>query len=74
MTGGMHPIIALFEQSAEIIDATGQDVQLDDAITKLAGWMGLAQDRLTEDDMAALAEIGAILYRDGLKRRMGGNQ
>lgn len=34
--------------------------------------MELAKAKLTEDDMAVLADIGAILYRDGLKRRMGG--
>ena len=69
MTDGVHPLIALFEQSAEVLDATGRKEQLDDAIIKLAGWMELAQDRLTDDDMAVLSEIGAILYRDGLGRR-----
>lgn len=70
MADKMHPIIAIFEQGDEVIDATGRQVQPEDAITKLAGWIGLAQDRLTENDMAVLAEIGAILYRDGLNRRM----
>ncbi|AJE99617.1 hypothetical protein [Pandoraea apista] len=66
----LHPLIALFENRAEVLDATGQPTQPDDAIVKLASWMQLAKDRLTEDDMAALSDIGAILYRDGLKRRM----
>jgi len=33
--------------------------------------MGLAEGHLSEDDMTALAEIGGILYREGLRRRMG---
>lgn len=69
---GLHPLIALFENRAEVLDATGQATNQDDAIVKLASWMELAKARLTEDDMAVLADIGAILYRDGLKRRMGG--
>lgn len=70
MTDDTHPLIALFESRAEVLDAAGQASQLDDAIVKLASWMALAQDRLTEDDMTAVSEIGAILYRDGLNRRM----
>lgn len=68
----VHPLIALFQAQAEVLDATGQVTHLDDAIAKLAGWMELVEDDLTEDDMAVLAEIGGILYREGLNRRMGG--
>lgn len=68
----LHPLIALFENRAEVLDATGQATHPDDAIVKLASWIELAKARLTEDDMAVLADIGAILYRDGLKRRMSG--
>lgn len=67
----IHPMIALFENRAEVLDAAGQRTSLDDAIVKLAAWMGLAQDQLSDDDMAILAEVGAIMYRDGLARRMG---
>lgn len=67
-----HPLIALFQGSAEAMDATGQVPGLDEAIVRLASWMELAQDRLTEDDVAVLAEIGAVLYREGLNRRAGG--
>ena len=70
MTREVHPIIHLFGQGAEVIDATGQKLQLDDAIAKLADWMELAQNRLNEDDRTMLAEIGAILYKEGLDRRM----
>lgn len=69
----LHPLIALFESRAEVLDAAGQDTHPDDAIVKLASWMELAKLRLTEDDVAVLSDIGAILYRDGLKRRMAGN-
>lgn len=64
-----HPVMALFESRAQLLDAEGRDAQLDDAIVGLASWMGLAQDRLTEDDMTDLGEVGAILYREGLRRR-----
>lgn len=64
-----HPIIALFESGAQLLDAEGRQTDLDDAIVGLASWMGLAQDRLTEDDITVLAEVGAILYREGLRRR-----
>lgn len=64
-----HPIIALFESGAQLLDAEGRQTDLDDAVDGLASWMGLAQDRLTEDDMAVLAEVGVILYRGGLRRR-----
>lgn len=70
----IHPLIALFENHAEALDASGRKTCLDDAITGLAAWMGLAQDRLTEDDMAVLAEIGAIMYREGLQRRIRGGE
>lgn len=66
----IHPIIALFQSHAEVLDAAGRKATLDDAIVNLAGWMDEAQGRLTEDDMAALTEIGAIMYRDGLARRI----
>ena len=54
------------------LDVTKQSEN--DAIVKLASWMELAKTRLTKDDTAVLADIGAILYRDGLKRRMSGSQ
>lgn len=42
---------------------------LGDAIADLAAWMSLAADHLTEDDLAVLGGIGAVLYREGLRRR-----
>lgn len=74
MDSTTHPFIALFESRAEVLDAAGQATHPDDAIVKLASWMELAKTRLTKDDTAVLADIGAILYRDGLKRRMSGSQ
>lgn len=67
-----HPVIAQFQAHAEVMDSTDRRPGLDDAIVKLAGWMFEAGSRLTEDDLTVLTEIGAILYRDGLNRRMGG--
>ncbi|MNV63512.1 hypothetical protein D3C71_1561120 [compost metagenome] len=65
----IHPIIELFEERSRLLDMQGSKASLDDAIAKLAAWMSLAADHLTEDDWAALGEIGAVLYREGMKRR-----
>jgi len=64
-----HPIIKLFEVHAELLDIGGSVEAIDDAIVQLAAWMdGLD---LSEDDEALLCHIGAVLYREGLRRRMG---
>ena len=65
-----HPLIKLFEQRAELLEIQGSKAGLDEALTQLAAWMDLAQKHLTEDDMAVLGEIGGLLYREGLRRRM----
>lgn len=65
-----HPLIKLFEQRAELLDLQGSKASLDDALAELAAWMDLAKSHLTEDDMAVLGEVGGILYREGLRRRM----
>ena len=64
-----HPTIHLFEQLAELLDLQGSEAGLDDAISRLAAWMDLAQGHLTEDDLTVLGEIGGVLYREGLRRR-----
>lgn len=64
-----HPIIKLFEAKAEILELSGNKEGIDAAIVQLAGWIDSAQGRLTEDDLAVLSDIGAMLYRDGLGRR-----
>ncbi len=65
----IHPLIALFQQRAEILDMQGSKATTGDAIGMLAAWIEANQDRLTEDDLAVLGEIGGMLYRDGLRRR-----
>lgn len=70
----IHPTINLFQHRAELLDLQGSTQGLDDAIANLAAWMDLAADRLTEDDMAVLGEIGGVLFRAGPRRRMGGEQ
>lgn len=65
------PIIKRFEATAELLDIQNDQSTLDDAIARLAAWMDLAADHLTDDDCAVLVGIGALLYRDGLKRRTG---
>jgi hypothetical protein len=64
-----HPVIETFQVRAELLDMQGSSAGLDEAVAQLAAWMDLASDRLTEDDVAVLTEIGAMLYRDGLRKR-----
>lgn len=68
----IHPLIARFEAGAEVLELQGDRSTPDDAMTRLAAWMKLAADHLTEDDETVLVAIGAMLYRDGLKRRIAG--
>ncbi len=64
-----HPIIKQFEVHAELLDIGGSVEAIDDAIVQLAAWIdGLD---LSEDDETLLCHIGAVLYREGLRRRMG---
>lgn len=65
----LHPMIALFESHAELLEVAGDRGNLDDAIVKLAAWMMLARGHLNEDDMAVLGEVGARMYREGMRRR-----
>lgn len=64
-----HPTIELFQSGAELLDLQGSTRGLDDAIAQLAAWMDLAASRLFEDDVVVLSEIGATLYREGLRNR-----
>jgi len=66
----IHPLISLIETKAELLDVTDDPKGLDDAISLLVGWMDLAKQRLSEDDMAVLSDVGALLYREGLNRKM----
>lgn len=68
----VHPLIARFQAAADQLDIQGDRATLDDAITRLAAWMNLAADHLTENDKVVLVEIGALMYRDGLQRRIDG--
>lgn len=63
-----HPIIKQFEAQAEVLDITGSAEAIDEAIVQLATWMDSLE--LSDDDAAMLCRIGAILYREGLRRRM----
>lgn len=65
-----HPTIELFQRRAALLDIQGSSKRLDDAIAGLAAWMDLAADHLTEDDRAVLGEVGGVLYREGLRRRL----
>lgn len=66
----MHHLIEQFGHRAALLDLQRSDCGLDEAIANLAGWMELVGDQLSEDDMAVLVEIGGVLYREGLRRRM----
>lgn len=65
-----HPVIKLFEGAAELLDIQQDKTDPDEAMIRLAAWMDLANDHLTVDDQTVLVGIGALLYRDGLARRM----
>ncbi|MBI3346966.1 MAG: hypothetical protein HY020_07110 [Burkholderiales bacterium] len=65
-----HPLVAQFEAGAELLDLQRDRASIDDAVVRLAAWMDLAADHLTEDDQTVLVGIGAVLYRDGLRRRL----
>lgn len=66
----IHPVIQQFEVQAQLLDVQESRASLDDAVVRLAAWIGLAEDHLTEDDMAVLVEIGGVLYREGLRKRL----
>jgi hypothetical protein len=65
----LHPVIHRFEAQAELLDMQAARESLDDAVVRLAAWIGLAQGKLSEDDMVVLIEVGGILYREGLRKR-----
>lgn len=66
-----HLTIRRFQNRAEALEEQFSARGLDDAIADLARWMDAAHDRLSDQDRAALIEIGGILFREGLRRRIG---
>lgn len=71
MTKGIHPLIAIFQQRAEMLDMQGSKATSDDAIGLLVAWVDANRDRLTEDDLVILGEVGGMIYRENLARRAG---
>lgn len=65
----IHPYIQLFQAQSEVLDAQDDSADLHTAIVRLAAWMDLATDHLTEDDFVLLGSIGGILFREGMKSR-----
>ncbi|QIL79032.1 hypothetical protein G7047_03205 [Diaphorobacter sp. HDW4A] len=65
-----HPIVALFRQRAEQLDAAREPRDADEAIVKLAVWMSENIDRLDGDDIEALVQVGGSMFREQLRRRM----
>ncbi|AOJ05822.1 hypothetical protein WS70_25710 [Burkholderia mayonis] len=65
----IHPVIAAFERQAKILDVIGDAQDADDAIALLAGWIDLALEHLTDDDVSVLVNVGGLLFRDGLQRK-----
>lgn len=62
-------LIEQFQAAAELLDVQGSREALDDAIVRLAAWMELAEEHLTDDDRAVLISLGGLLYREGLRQR-----
>ena len=65
-----HPLIKRFEAGAELLEIQRDGASVEDAVIRLAAWMELAADHLTEDDEVVLVGIGAMLYREGLRGRL----
>jgi hypothetical protein len=65
----LHPVILLFQEMAVMLDETDNEDGLDEAVSKLAAWIDLAAPKLNEDDLDVLSGVGAIVYREGLRRR-----
>lgn len=64
-----HRNICLFELYSLVLDVQRSDWGLNDAIAELAAWMDLARDRLTDEDWMVLGHIGAVLYREAVRRK-----
>ena len=62
------PVIRLFRLHAETMDDQAEPHDADDAIVQLATWIDSVQHWLTEDDVSALIAVGAIMYREQLRR------
>jgi hypothetical protein len=69
----INPIIALFQAKAELLDVTNSTEGLDDATALLAGWIGKVSMKLSQDDMTILSDVGAVLYREGLRKKLQEN-
>lgn len=70
MTAPIPLTIRRFQNRALALDEQFSGRGMDDAIADLARWMDDAQARLSDDDRAALIEIGGVLFREGLRRRI----
>ncbi len=68
MNEKLSAFVNLFQQRAALLDLQGSKAGLDEALSKLTAWMSITSADLNEDDQAVLGEIGAILYREGLRR------
>ena len=63
-----HPLISLFQQRRNAGHA-GQQSHAGGCHWQSCGLVNACKDKLTEEDLAILGEIGGMLYRDGLRRR-----
>ena len=68
----LNPVIEAIQARADLLDIQQSPQSLDDALATLAGWIEMNQEGLPEDDLAILLEVGAIMYREGLRRRLEG--
>ena len=66
----LDPYIESFRAQAERLDEIGAPYDTDLPIALLALFMRQAEGLLSEEEMFALAEIGAHLYREDLRRSM----
>jgi len=63
-----HLIVNIFETKASALDAAGNEEGLYEASTHLAKWIASTEGKLTEGELLALIHIGAIVFREGVRR------
>ena len=65
-----HPIVALFRQRAEQLNAAHEPRDPEESIVKLAVWMSENIDRLDGEDIESLVQVGGAMFREQLRRRI----
>ena len=66
-----HPIVGMFRTRSEVLDAKhAPRGDPDEPIARLAIWISLNIDKLSSEDINELTDIGGMLFREQIRRRM----